>query len=146
MGIGHFYGLMPNEIMANSHLYGVELDSISARIAQQLYQGAQVVNKGFEKVKYPDDYFDLFISNVPFGDYKLFDPDMRKVNFLILLILREKCLVLFTSDFPINGGKRYTSICVWKTTASGRMYLGVSMRPMRILNVQCFLHMPIKQE
>ena len=77
MGVGHFYGLMPDKIAANSKLYGVELDSISGRIAQQLYQSATIQIKGFEKVKYPDNYFDMFISNVPFGDYKVFDEDLR---------------------------------------------------------------------
>jgi len=83
MGTGLFYGLIPEDIIANSELYGGELDSISGRIAQQLYQSAKIQIKGFEKTQYPDDFFDLFISNVPFGDYKIHDDELRKINFNI---------------------------------------------------------------
>ena len=83
MGVGHFYGLIPDQIAAKSRLHGVELDEISGRITKQLYQTADIQVKGFEKVKYPDNFFDLFISNVPFGDYSLHDPDMRNIKFKI---------------------------------------------------------------
>lgn len=83
MGSGLFYGLMPQDIAANSQLYGGELDFISGRIAQQLYQSARIQVKGFEKTSYADDFFDLFISNVPFGDYKIHDDELRKVKFSI---------------------------------------------------------------
>lgn len=83
MGSGLFYGLIPKEIAANSQLYGGELDSISGRIAQQLYQSAKIQVKGFEKTSYADDFFDLFISNVPFGDYKVYDDELRKPIFNI---------------------------------------------------------------
>lgn len=83
MGVGHFYGMIPDALAAKSQLYGVELDSITGRIAQQLYQSANIEIKGFEKVKYPDNFFDLFISNVPFGDYRVHDPDLKNVKFRI---------------------------------------------------------------
>ncbi len=83
MGSGLFYGLIPKEIAANSQLYGGELDSISGRIAQQLYQSAKIQVKAFEKTQYADDFFDLFISNVPFGDYKVYDDELRKPSFNI---------------------------------------------------------------
>jgi len=82
-GIGHFFGLMPDEIYSRSHLHGIELDSISARIASQLYQTADIRQGAFEKVRLPDNYFDLFISNVPFGKYRVFDPERPKLNFTI---------------------------------------------------------------
>lgn len=78
MGVGHFFGLMPDKVAASANLYGGELDSLTGRIAQQLYQSAKIQIKGFEKTTYPDNYFDLFISNVPFGNYAVFDPEMRK--------------------------------------------------------------------
>jgi len=61
----------------------VELDSLTGRIAQQLYQNADVRVKGFEEVGYPDNYFDLFISNVPFGNYKIYDAELKNLNFNI---------------------------------------------------------------
>lgn len=66
-GIGYFFGLMPDEIAANSRMKGVELDSISARIAAQLYQNADIVRGGFETVNLPEGSVDLVITNVPFG-------------------------------------------------------------------------------
>jgi N12 class adenine-specific DNA methylase len=83
MGTGIFYGMIPDSIAANSKLFGVELDSISGRISKQLYQNANIQINGFEKVKYADNFFDLFISNVPFGDYKLFDQEFKSLNFNI---------------------------------------------------------------
>ncbi len=69
--------------MKNSKLYGVELDDISGRISKQLYQKADIRIQGFEEVDYPDNFFDIAIGNVPFGDYKLYDPKYNKQNFLI---------------------------------------------------------------
>ena len=73
MGIGNFFGSMPAP-MQRSKLYGVELDSISGRIAKQLYQNANISITGFENTTYPDNFFDVVVGNVPFGDYKVFDP------------------------------------------------------------------------
>ena len=82
MGIGNFFGSIPASLH-NCNLYGVELDSISGRIAGQLYQNANISINGFENTSYPDNFFDVAIGNVPFGDYKLFDPKYNKYNFRI---------------------------------------------------------------
>ena len=82
MGIGNFFGSMP-ETMHEAKLYGVELDSISGRIAKQLYQNANISITGFENTTYPDNFFDVVVGNVPFGDYKVFDPKYNKYNFRI---------------------------------------------------------------
>ena len=80
-GIGNFFGLVP-ESMSNSRLYGVELDSITGRIAQQLYPQAQISVTGFEKTD-RRDFFDVAVGSVPFGSYKLADKRFDKHNFLI---------------------------------------------------------------
>ena len=82
MGIGNFFGSMPAP-MQRSKLYGVELDSISGRIAKQLYQNANISITGFENTTYPDNFFDVVVGNVPFGDYKVYDPKYNKYNFRI---------------------------------------------------------------
>lgn len=81
-GIGNFMGLMPDS-MRESKMYGVELDSITGRIAQQLYQKNSVVIQGFEDSALPDSFFDIAIGNVPFGDFKVLDKKYNKYNFLI---------------------------------------------------------------
>ena len=81
-GIGNFMGLLP-EGMADSKLYGVELDSISGRIAQQLYQKSSIAVQGFEKTALPDSFFDVAVGNVPFGQFKVADKRYDKNNFLI---------------------------------------------------------------
>ena len=82
MGVGNFFGSMPTP-MQRSNLYGVEVDSISGRIAKQLYQNANISITGFEKTNYPDNFFDVVVGNVPFGDYKVYDPKYNKYNFRI---------------------------------------------------------------
>ncbi|MBQ7959705.1 MAG: DEAD/DEAH box helicase family protein [Clostridia bacterium] len=81
-GIGNFMGLVP-ESMKDSKIYGIELDSITGRIAQQLYQRNSVAIQGYEDTTLPDSFFDVAIGNVPFGDYKLSDKKYNKHNFLI---------------------------------------------------------------
>ena len=81
-GVGNFMGLLP-ENMGNSKMYGVELDSISGRIAQQLYQKNSIAVQGFEKTDLPDSFFDVAIGNVPFGTFKVLDKKYDKYNFLI---------------------------------------------------------------
>ena len=81
-GIGNFIGMKPNS-MADSKVYGIELDSVSAAIAQQLYQTASVVNNGYEKVDLPNNFYDLVTTNVPFGDFKVSDKKYDKHNPLI---------------------------------------------------------------
>ena len=82
-GIGRFFGHLPADIEKNSKLYGVELDSITGRIAQQLYQNADIQIKGYEKAVYPDNFFDVSIGNVPFGEFKVSDTRYDKMNLLI---------------------------------------------------------------
>ena len=82
MGIGNFFSMLP-EKMQESRLYGVELDGITGRIARQLYPNADVKITGFEKTDYPNDFFDVAIGNVPFGQYKVADRAYDKHNFLI---------------------------------------------------------------
>ena len=81
-GIGNFMGLVP-ESMNGAKFYGVELDSISGRIAQQLYQKNSVAVQGFESTNLPDSFFDAAIGNVPFGQFKVPDKRYDKHNFLI---------------------------------------------------------------
>ena len=81
-GTGNFLGLLPAD-MAGSKAYGVELDSISGRIAQQLYQNASVSVNGFETVQMPDSFFDVAVGNVPFGDFKVQDKRYDKHHWLI---------------------------------------------------------------
>ena len=82
MGIGNFFGMLP-ETMRESHLYGVELDSLTGRIARQLYPKANITVDGYEKTAFPNDFFDAAVGNVPFGQYKVADKKYDKYNFLI---------------------------------------------------------------
>lgn len=82
MGVGNFFGLLP-ESMANSQLTGVELDSISGRIARKLYPNADIKITGYENAKFADNSFDVAIGNVPFGDYSLHDKRYDKDHLLI---------------------------------------------------------------
>lgn len=81
-GVGNFMGLVPDS-MSESRFYGVELDSISGRIAQQLYQRQNISVTGFENTAYPDSFFDVAIDNVPFGQFKVQDKRYDRNNFLI---------------------------------------------------------------
>lgn len=81
-GSGNFFGLVP-ESMQDSKLYGVELDSVTGRIAQQLYQKNSIAVQGFEKTNLPDSFFDLAVGNVPFGQYKVLDKRYDKLKFSI---------------------------------------------------------------
>ncbi|MBR1531971.1 MAG: N-6 DNA methylase, partial [Eubacterium sp.] len=81
-GIGNFIGMLPDS-MKDSKMYGIELDSISAQIAQQLYQKSSVLASPFEEAILPDSFFDAVVGNVPFGDFKVADKRYDKNNFLI---------------------------------------------------------------
>ena len=83
MGVGNFFGLMPEEMRKNSSLSGVELDSVSGRISKQLYQTADIKVKGFEKTLFSDNKFDIAVGNVPFGDIMIADPRYDKHHFKI---------------------------------------------------------------
>lgn len=82
MGIGNFFSMLP-EKMRKSKLYGVELDSITGRIAKKLYPLADVKICGFEETNFPNSFFDVAIGNVPFGDYRVADQAYAKQNFLV---------------------------------------------------------------
>jgi adenine-specific DNA methylase len=78
MGVGHLLGLMPDELLPGVRRTGVELDSITARIAQRLYPDSTIFAKGFEETPLPDNYFDAVIGNIPFGNYPVYDPAYRR--------------------------------------------------------------------
>ena len=81
-GVGNFMGLVPDS-MEKIRMYGVELDNISGRIAQQLYQKNKIAVQGFETMQFPDSFFDCVVGNVPFGNYKVPDKRYDRHNFLI---------------------------------------------------------------
>ena len=82
-GIGHFIGLMPEEMLRRSTVTGIEIDPLTARIAKALYPDADIREQPFEKSKLADESFDLAISNVPFGDYTVHDPRWNQYKFPI---------------------------------------------------------------
>jgi N12 class adenine-specific DNA methylase len=82
-GIGHFIGFMPEEIHAESVITGIEIDPLTAQIAKVLYPDADIRNDPFEKATVADGFYDLAISNIPFGDYKPFDNKFNRQGFLI---------------------------------------------------------------
>ena len=81
-GVGNFIGMKP-ESLSDCKTYGVELDSVSGRIAAQLYQKSKIAVEGYEKVNLPDSFFDVAIGNVPFGEFKVFDSRYDRYNFFI---------------------------------------------------------------
>ena len=82
LGVGNFFGLLP-EAMAGTRLYGSELDPVTGRIAKMLYPKARIQVKGFEKTNWPDNFFDVAVGNVPFGQYHVADPKYDKLKFSI---------------------------------------------------------------
>lgn len=82
-GVGNFFGRLPDKLSDNSNLYGVELDNLTGRIAKQLYPNANIQVTGFEQTNFKDDFFDVAIGNVPFGDFSVIDKQYSKKNFLI---------------------------------------------------------------
>ena len=83
MGVGNFFGVMPENMRENSNLYGVELDSVSGRIAKQLYPTANIQVKGFEKTDFTDNFFGAVVGNVPFGSVGVSDKRYNRENFHI---------------------------------------------------------------
>ncbi len=81
-GVGNFLGMIPQEL-ENCKIYGIEKDSLSGRIAQQLYQKSTIAVQGYEKVDLPDSFFDVAVGNVPFGEFKIMDKRYNKYKFLI---------------------------------------------------------------
>ena len=83
MGVGGFFGNMPDEMKSGSHLYGVELDSLTGRIAKAIYPDAEINIQGFEATRYLNDSFDIAVGNVPFGNYHVNDKGYNEHRFLI---------------------------------------------------------------
>jgi len=119
-GIGNFLGMLP-ESMSGSKLYGVELDDLSGRIARQLYQKSSIAVQGYEKTAFPDNFFDVAIGNVPFGQFHVPDKRYDRLNFPIHEYFVTKALdqvrpggviAVVTSSFTMD-----------KRTASARKYI-----------------------
>ena len=119
-GIGNFLGMLP-ESMSGSKLYGVELDDLSGRIARQLYQKSGIAVQGYEKTAFPDNFFDVAIGNVPFGQFHVADKRYDRLNFPIHEYFIAKALdqvrpggviAVVTSSFTMD-----------KRTASARKYI-----------------------
>jgi hypothetical protein len=83
LGLGHFIGLMPDDIHAHSLITGVEIDSVTARLAKLLYPDTDIRHQPFEETKLADRFYDLAISNIPFGDYRPFDARFKSWSFVI---------------------------------------------------------------
>ena len=119
-GIGNFLGMLP-ESMSGSKLYGVELDDLSGRIARQLYQKSSIAVQGYEKTAFPDNFFDVAIGNVPFGQFHVPDKRYDRLNFPIHEYFVAKVL-----DQVRPGGVIAvvtSSYTMDKRTASARKYL-----------------------
>lgn len=83
LGVGNFFGFMPEEIRENAKLFGVELDTLTGKIASKLYPQANIQIKGYEQTTFTNDSFDLVVTNVPFGAYSVYDSEYSKHNFYI---------------------------------------------------------------
>jgi N12 class adenine-specific DNA methylase len=83
LGLGHFIGLMPDDMHAHSRITGIEIDSVTARLAKLLYPDADIRHRPFEESVLPDSGFDVAVGNIPFGDYQPFDPRFKGWKFLI---------------------------------------------------------------
>ena len=119
-GIGNFFGMLP-ENMSGSKLYGVELDDLSGRIARQLYQKSSIAVQGYEKTAFPDNFFDVAIGNVPFGQFHVADKRYDRLNFPIHEYFIAKAL-----DQVRPGGVIAvvtSSYTMDKRTASARKYI-----------------------
>lgn len=119
-GIGNFFGMLP-ESMSGSKLYGVELDDLSGRIARQLYQRSSIAVQGYEKTAFPDNFFDVAIGNVPFGQFHVADKRYDRLNFPIHEYFIAKAL-----DQVRPGGVIAvvtSSYTMDKRTASARKYI-----------------------
>ena len=119
-GIGNFLGMLPED-MSGSKLYGVELDDLSGRIARQLYQRSSIAVQGYEKTAFPDNFFDVAIGNVPFGQFRVPDKRYDRLNFPIHEYFVAKAL-----DQVRPGGVIAvvtSSYTMDKRTASARKYI-----------------------
>ena len=119
-GIGNFLGMLP-ESMSGSKLYGVELDDLSGRIARQLYQKSSIAVQGYEKTSFPDNFFDVAIGNVPFGQFHVADKRYDRLNFPI-----HEYFIAKSMDQVRPGGVVAfvtSSFTMDKQTASARKYI-----------------------
>ena len=119
-GIGNFLGMLP-ESMSGSKLYGVELDDLSGRIARQLYQKSSIAVQGYEKTAFPDNFFDVAIGNVPFGQFHVADKRYDRLNFPI-----HEYFIAKSMDQVRPGGVVAfvtSSFTMDKQTASARKYI-----------------------
>lgn len=82
-GTGHFFGMLPDYLQNGTRLYGIEIDNVSGRIAKALYPNANIKVMGFEETNIPDNYIDVVVGNVPFGDFQVYDPKYNKNHLLI---------------------------------------------------------------
>ena len=117
-GLGHFIGLMPEDMLRQSQITGIEIDSVTARLAKQLYPDADIRRQPFEETRLADSFFDVAISNIPFGDYRPFDARFKKWKFVIhdyffaatLEKVRPGGLILFVTSKgtldKVEGGLR----------------------------------------
>ena len=119
-GIGNFLGMLP-ESMSGSKLYGVELDDLSGRIARQLYQKSSIAVQGFEKTAFPDNFFDIAIGNVPFGQFHVADKRYDRLNFPI----HEHFIAKALDEVRPGGVVAFvtSSYTMDKRTASARKYI-----------------------
>jgi N12 class adenine-specific DNA methylase len=137
MGVGHFFGMMPEGLYAGTRRTGVELDSITARIAVKLYPDSNVHAKGFEDTALPKDFFDAAIGNIPFGNFPVFDPAYRRTPELTRSI--HDYFLAKTVDVVRPGGvlalitSRYTmdkqDSAVRRHLAEGAVLLGAVRLP-----------------
>ncbi len=117
-GLGHFIGLMPEDMLRQSQITGIEIDSVTARLAKQLYPDADIRRQPFEETRLADSFFDAAISNIPFGDYRPFDSRFKQWKFVIhdyffaatLEKVRPGGLILFVTSKgtldKVEGGLR----------------------------------------
>jgi SAM-dependent methyltransferase len=117
-GLGHFFGLMPEEMLRPSQITGIEIDSVTARLAKQLYPDADIRRQPFEETRLADSFFDVAISNIPFGDYRPFDSRFKQWKLVIhdyffaatLEKVRPGGLILFVTSKgtldKVEGGLR----------------------------------------
>ncbi len=132
MGTGNFFGMLPLSMRENSSLYGVELDHLSSDISKHLYPNASIQNSGFETSNLPNDYFDVSLTNVPFGRYKVHDIDYDKYNldihnyFFVKTLdkVRNGGLIAFiTSTNTMDGGSNIRDIIASKANLVGAIRL-----------------------
>ena len=147
MGVGNFFGLLP-ESMVGSELHGVELDSITGRVAKQLYPEAEITVAGFETTNRPG-YYDLAVGNVPFGNYQVFDPEYNRLGFSIHNYFATKMLdqvrpggivAFVTSRYTMDAKDESVRRYLAERRAAGRYPLAEQRLPRQCRYGGCFGH------